>query len=102
MSDSFECFKAYDVRGRIPDQLNEDIAKRIGRAYAEVIRPGSVVVGHDIRLTSEAIKASLIEGLREQGGRPQKGRNPAAAGAPWPGTGQPGRPQPPGAPRELV
>ena len=67
MSDSFECFKAYDVRGRIPDQLNEDIAKRIGRAYAEVIRPGSVVVGHDIRLTSEAIKASLIEGLREQG-----------------------------------
>jgi phosphomannomutase len=67
MSDSFECFKAYDVRGRIPDQLNEDIARRIGRAYAEVIRPGSVVVGHDIRLTSEAIKASLIEGLREQG-----------------------------------
>jgi phosphomannomutase len=67
MSDSFECFKAYDVRGRIPDQLNEDIARRIGRAYAEVIRPGSVVVGHDIRLTSEAIKASLIEGLQEQG-----------------------------------
>ena len=43
------CFKAYDVRGRIPDQLNEDIARRIGRAYAEVIRPDRVVVGHDIR-----------------------------------------------------
>ena len=61
------CFKAYDVRGRIPDQLNEDIARRIGRAYAEVIRPRQVVVGHDIRLSSEAIKAALIEGLQQQG-----------------------------------
>ena len=67
MSEGLACFKAYDVRGRIPDQLNEDIARRIGRAYADVIQPGSVVVGHDIRLTSELIKASLIEGLREQG-----------------------------------
>ncbi len=61
------CFKAYDVRGRVPDQLNEDIARRIGRAYAEVIRPRQVVVGHDIRLSSEAIKAALTEGLLEQG-----------------------------------
>ena len=61
------CFKAYDVRGRVPDQLNEDIARRIGRAYAEVIRPRQVVVGPDIRLSSEAIKAALTEGLREQG-----------------------------------
>jgi phosphomannomutase len=61
------CFKAYDVRGRVPDQLNEDIARRIGRAYAEVIQPKQVVVGHDIRLSSESIKAALIEGLRGQG-----------------------------------
>ncbi|MEM8562356.1 MAG: phosphomannomutase [Pseudomonadota bacterium] len=61
------CFKAYDVRGRVPDQLNEDIARRIGRAYADVIKPAQVVVGHDIRLTSEAIKAALVEGLLEQG-----------------------------------
>lgn len=67
MSETIHCFKAYDVRGRIPDQLNEDIAYRIGRAYAEVIQPGSVVVGHDIRLTSEAIKAALVKGLRAQG-----------------------------------
>ena len=67
MTDSFDCFKAYDVRGRIPDQLNEDIARRIGRAYAELIQPSSVVVGHDIRLTSESIKAALVDGLREQG-----------------------------------
>ncbi|MCR9186705.1 MAG: phosphomannomutase [Halieaceae bacterium] len=62
-----DCFKAYDVRGRVPDQLNEDIARRIGRAYAEVVKPQKVVVGHDIRLTSEAIKAALADGLREQG-----------------------------------
>jgi phosphomannomutase len=61
------CFKAYDVRGRVPDQLNEDIARRIGRAYAEVIKPRQVVVGHDIRLSSQAIKAALSEGLRQQG-----------------------------------
>ena len=65
--EEISCFKAYDVRGRVPDQLNEDIAYRIGRAYAEVIKPGKVVVGHDIRLTSEAIKAALVRGLLEQG-----------------------------------
>ena len=67
MTDVIKCFKAYDVRGRIPDQLNADIARRIGKAYAEVIQPGTVVVGHDIRLTSESIKGALIEGLLEQG-----------------------------------
>ena len=67
MTDALDCFKAYDVRGRIPDQLNEDIARRIGKAYAAVIQPGTVVVGHDIRLTSESIKGALIEGLLEQG-----------------------------------
>ena len=61
------CFKAYDVRGRVPDQLNEEIARRIGRAYAEVVKPRQVVVGHDIRLTSEAIKAAVTRGLLEQG-----------------------------------
>ena len=65
--DKITCFKAYDVRGRIPDQLNEDIAYRIGRAYAEVIKPSKVVVGHDIRLASEAIKAAVSNGLRDQG-----------------------------------
>lgn len=67
MSEPIRCFKSYDVRGRIPDELNENIAQRIGRAYAEVINPGTVVVGHDIRLTSESIKAALVDGLREQG-----------------------------------
>ena len=52
MTTELKCFKAYDVRGRIPDELNPDIAYRIGRAYARVVQPRRVVVGHDIRLTS--------------------------------------------------
>ncbi len=67
MSDKFECFKAYDVRGRVPDQINEDIAYRIGRAYADVVKPGNVVVGHDIRLTSAALKTATANGLRDGG-----------------------------------
>jgi phosphomannomutase/phosphomannomutase/phosphoglucomutase len=61
------CFKAYDVRGRIPDELNEDIARRIGRAYAAIIRPEDVVVGRDIRLTSDSIAKALSEGLTAGG-----------------------------------
>lgn len=41
-------FKAYDIRSRVPDELNEDIAYRIGRAYAEFLRPARVIVGRDI------------------------------------------------------
>lgn len=61
------CFKAYDVRGRIPDQLNEDIAYRIGRAYADVIKPKKVVVGFDIRLSSPALTQALTNGLLDAG-----------------------------------
>jgi phosphomannomutase len=61
------CFKAYDIRGRIPDELNEDLAYRIGRAYADFLKPERVVVGHDIRLSSPAITDALIEGLRDGG-----------------------------------
>ncbi|MGA0805834.1 MAG: phosphomannomutase [Pseudohongiellaceae bacterium] len=65
--DNFTCFKAYDVRGRIPDQLNEDIAYRIGRAYAAFIEPRKVVVGHDIRLSSRGICDALTRGLTDSG-----------------------------------
>lgn len=67
MTDKFECFKAYDLRGRVPDQLNEDIAYRVGRAYAAFLLPKKVVVGHDIRLSSPAISSALIQGLRDSG-----------------------------------
>ncbi len=61
------CFKAYDVRGRIPDQLNEDIAYRIGRAYAAFLIPERVVVGYDIRLSSKQICQALVDGLTDAG-----------------------------------
>lgn len=61
------CFKAYDIRGQLPAQLNEDIAYRIGRAYARFLQPGKVVVGHDIRLTSPALSDALIRGLMNSG-----------------------------------
>lgn len=61
------CFKAYDVRGRVPDQLNTDIAYRIGRAYAAVIQPKKVVVGYDIRLTSPELSRALTQGLLDSG-----------------------------------
>jgi len=61
------CFKAYDVRGRIPDQLNEDIAYRIGRAYGEYWNPNTVVVGYDIRLTSYDLSRHVIRGLTDAG-----------------------------------
>src|SRR5690554_1923239 len=61
------CFKAYDIRGRVPDQLNEDVAWRIGRACADYLQPGNMVVGHDIRLSSRALCDALIRGLREGG-----------------------------------
>lgn len=65
--DSFSCFKAYDVRGRVPDQLNEDIAYRIGRAYAAFLKPKSVVLGYDIRLSSQSICTALSNGLMDAG-----------------------------------
>jgi len=64
---TLKCFKAYDIRGRVPDELNEDIAYRIGCAYAEVIQPGAVVVGRDVRLESPLLSSALIKGLRAAG-----------------------------------
>lgn len=64
---SIACFKAYDVRGRVPDQLNEEVAYRIGRAFVQFLGARSVVVGHDIRLSSPTLSAALVKGLREQG-----------------------------------
>ncbi|MDO8330198.1 MAG: phosphomannomutase CpsG [Fluviicoccus sp.] len=63
-------FKAYDVRGRVPDQLNERMVQEIGRAYARVIKPeGAVAVGRDIRETSGAFARALIAGLNAEGCR---------------------------------
>lgn len=67
MTKRLECFKAYDIRGRVPDQLNTDIAYRIGRAYADWLQPRDVVVGYDVRLTSPQITEALGAGLMDGG-----------------------------------
>lgn len=62
------CFKAYDIRGKLGAELNEDIAYRIGRAYGAFIGAGKrVVVGGDVRLTSETLKLALANGLQDAG-----------------------------------
>jgi len=61
------CFKAYDVRGRVPDELNDDLAFRIGQAFAAAIKPRRVVIGHDIRLSSPALAGALANGLATAG-----------------------------------
>lgn len=61
------CFKAYDIRGRLGDELNEDIAYRIGRAYAQVFKPAKMIVGGDARATSSALKLALADGLMDGG-----------------------------------
>ncbi|MCL6405712.1 phosphomannomutase CpsG [Dickeya dadantii] len=61
------CFKAYDIRGELGKELNEDIAYRIGRAYGQFLSPKTVVVGGDVRLTSESLKMALANGLMDSG-----------------------------------
>ncbi|HEX6996617.1 MAG TPA: phosphomannomutase [Gammaproteobacteria bacterium] len=60
-------FKAYDVRGRVPEELDEDLAYRIGRAYAQLVAPRRVAVGRDIRASSPALAAALARGLNDSG-----------------------------------
>ncbi|KJV31658.1 phosphomannomutase/phosphoglucomutase [Luteibacter yeojuensis] len=62
-----KCFKAYDIRGRVPDELNEDIAYRLGRAFARTVGDGAVVVGYDIRLDSPVFAAAVVRGLNDEG-----------------------------------
>lgn len=61
------CFKAYDIRGKLGESLNEDVAYRIGRAYAIQLKAKTVVVGADIRESSESLKNALSHGLTDAG-----------------------------------
>ena len=60
-------FKAYDIRGRVPDELNEALATRIAVAMSELLEPGPVVIGRDVRLSSPALQAALSTGFRACG-----------------------------------
>lgn len=61
------CFKAYDIRGRLGDELNDDVAYRIGRALGQYLQPKTIVVGGDVRETSEQLKLALANGLMDAG-----------------------------------
>ncbi len=61
------CFKAYDLRGRIPVELNDDVAYRVGRAYAQFLGAKRVAVGRDVRLSSAGLADALSRGLTDSG-----------------------------------
>lgn len=62
-----EAFKAYDIRGKLPLQLNAELAYRIGRGFAQYLKPKKVVVGYDIRLSSPELAQSVTQGLIDSG-----------------------------------
>lgn len=64
---NLNAFKAYDVRGRIPDEINTGLARDIGRAYAAFVQPAKVIVGRDIRHSSDELAQALTEGLLASG-----------------------------------
>lgn len=61
------CFKAYDIRGRVPAELNPDLARKIGQSFASVYGLKKVVVGRDIRLSSQSLADAVIQGLCDMG-----------------------------------
>ncbi|GAA3912780.1 phosphomannomutase CpsG [Litoribacillus peritrichatus] len=61
------CFKAYDIRGKLGDELNDDIAYRVGRAFGELLKPKKIAVGGDVRSTSEQLKQAVARGLMDSG-----------------------------------
>lgn len=64
---NLNCFKAYDIRGRVPDELDETLARRIGVAMAGQLGPGPVVLGRDVRLSSPALQTALADGFHHAG-----------------------------------
>jgi phosphomannomutase len=67
MSISPDIFKAYDVRGLYPGEINEDAARQIGRAFVAYLGAGRIAVSRDMRVSSPALAAAFIEGARTQG-----------------------------------
>ncbi|RYG23617.1 phosphomannomutase [bacterium] len=67
MGKRFPAFKAYDVRGVVPTELSPELAYRVGRAFADVLNPKAVCVGHDIRLSGPEIAAAFGQGLLDAG-----------------------------------
>jgi phosphomannomutase len=64
-----DAFKAYDIRGRVPDELNEEVTYRIGWAFVDLFVAKTVVVGQDVRLSSASLTKALIRGFTDRGCR---------------------------------
>jgi len=62
-----DCVKAYDIRGKLDEQLDTDVAYRIGRAFGQYLQAKTVVLGGDVRATSESLKLALADGLMDAG-----------------------------------
>lgn len=60
-------FKAYDIRGKVPEELTPELVRNTGRAFADFLPPGKVAVGRDMRLDSEELARAFVEGLIKQG-----------------------------------
>jgi len=74
MRDLNQIIKAYDVRGTFPDQINADLARKVGAAFVEVIGarkvdggPGAIVIGHDMRPSGPELVAAFAQGVKSQG-----------------------------------
>ena len=62
-----DIFKAYDIRGLYPGELNEEIARLIGRGFAAYLKVPQVAVSRDMRVSSPALASAFIDGVRDQG-----------------------------------
>src|SRR4051812_35043432 len=62
-----EIFKAYDIRGVYPDEVNEDAARAVGTAFVAYPKAKRIAVGRDMRLSSPALAAAFIDGATSQG-----------------------------------
>jgi phosphomannomutase len=62
-----ETFKAYDIRGIVPDQIDADAAEQVARAFAALIKPREVIVGRDVRLTGPEFRDRVVHGLTASG-----------------------------------
>lgn len=69
MNHDLSCFKAYDIRGRVPDTLNAGIVRAVGQAFVEIFNARDVVIGRDARLSGPILRDALVAGLRASGAR---------------------------------
>ncbi len=65
--EKLNCFKAYDIRGKVPSELNPELAHKIGQAFARLTNAQKIVIGHDIRKSSQALSDALTRGLTQSG-----------------------------------